>query len=171
MENGYAQTRVADVAARAGLTERTFFRHFADKREVLFSQDEELLGALLDGIGAAPEGATAVEAAAAGAVALAAVLQPERDALRRRQQVIEGEAELRERDAAKQARWTACMAERLAGRGHRPADAALAAEVVGGCLRTAYREWLADRAPTRLATRLAGNLDRLPALLAPSPGR
>ena len=41
-ERGYAHTTVGDIAERAGLTERTFFRYFTDKREVLFSGSKEL---------------------------------------------------------------------------------------------------------------------------------
>ena len=49
-ERGFEQTTVAEIAQRAGLTERTFFRHFADKREVLFSGevDDLVLSALAD---------------------------------------------------------------------------------------------------------------------------
>ena len=32
IERGFEQITVAEIARRAGLTERTFFRHFADKR-------------------------------------------------------------------------------------------------------------------------------------------
>jgi len=54
LERGYDQTTVAEIAGRAGLTERTFFRHFSDKREVLFRGDE-LAQAMADAIDAAPE--------------------------------------------------------------------------------------------------------------------
>lgn len=164
-QQGYAATRVADIAARAGLTERTFFRHFADKREVLFAQDQQLLAALLDGVAAAPAQAGAVAAAEAGTRALAAALQPQRALLRRRQQVIESDEELRERDAAKQARWIVALTARLSERGHPPTEAALAAEVVGACLRIAYRQWLNDRAAASLQTRLSELVDRLPTLV------
>ncbi len=55
LENGYDQTTVAEIAGRAGLTERTFFRHFTDKREVLFRGDE-LAQAMADAIDSAPRG-------------------------------------------------------------------------------------------------------------------
>ena len=33
---GFEQTTATEIAQSVGLTERTFFRHFSDKREVLF---------------------------------------------------------------------------------------------------------------------------------------
>src|ERR1700716_1872465 len=65
-DRGYEQTTVAEIAQRAGLTERTFFRHFADKREVLFSGSENLLEAIGGAVDSAPASATGIEAVAAG---------------------------------------------------------------------------------------------------------
>src|SRR6059036_3441226 len=65
-ERGFDQTTVAEIAQRAGLTERTFFRHFADKREVLFSGSENLQEAIVGAVESAPASATAIEAVAAG---------------------------------------------------------------------------------------------------------
>src|SRR5579864_5698530 len=66
LERGFENTTVAETAERAGLTERTFFRHFADKREVLFSGSSELQEAMVAAVTAAPEGATPIDAVAAG---------------------------------------------------------------------------------------------------------
>src|SRR3954454_9218805 len=65
VERGFEQTTVADIAARAGLTARTFFRYFADKREVLFDGSRRLQQTMLDGLGNAPANASAIEAIAA----------------------------------------------------------------------------------------------------------
>ena len=59
VEQGYDATTVAEIAARAGLTERTFFRHFTDKREVLFSGSAQLSELLAQEVARAPEGHTA----------------------------------------------------------------------------------------------------------------
>src|SRR3546814_13495128 len=64
LKRGYDQTTVAEIAGRAGLTERTFFRHFSDKREVLFRGDE-LAQAMADAIDAAPETTAPLDAVAA----------------------------------------------------------------------------------------------------------
>ena len=53
---GYEQTTAADIAAEAGVTQRTFFRHFADKREVLFSGEDEFIDAITSAVVSAPQG-------------------------------------------------------------------------------------------------------------------
>src|SRR5215469_13715779 len=54
-ERGFDQTTVTEISERAGLTERTFFRYFADKREVLFWGQEHLRDLYVRAIVAAPE--------------------------------------------------------------------------------------------------------------------
>ena len=68
LEHGFEQTTVAEIAERAGLTERTFFRHFADKREVLFDGAAALTEVLVSAVAHAGEQATPFEAAAEGVV-------------------------------------------------------------------------------------------------------
>src|SRR4051812_5557079 len=75
LDPGYEQTTVADIAARAGVTERTFFRHFADKREVLFDGSAEFQATVLAAIAAAPATASALAGAVAGMDAAAGYLQ------------------------------------------------------------------------------------------------
>src|ERR1700754_2329756 len=60
-ENGYDETTVAQIADRAGLNRATFFRHFADKREVLFGGEDLLAGLFADGVRSAPAEATPPE--------------------------------------------------------------------------------------------------------------
>src|SRR2546430_1174488 len=117
-EKGYDKTTVVEIAERAGLTKSTFFRHFPDKREVLFIGQERLSQLLADGIAAAPDSATPLEAVAAGLDAAAAMFQPEqREFGPLLHKVIDANPELQERDALKQARLTAAMTEALRQRG------------------------------------------------------
>src|SRR3712207_5341683 len=81
-ERGYAAATVDDIAARAGVSQRTFFRHFRDKEEVLFGADDRLLGVLVGGVRSAPEGTGAPHLVRAALLALAHELQPDREALR-----------------------------------------------------------------------------------------
>src|SRR5690348_6475853 len=78
-ERGFENTTVAEIAARAGLTERTFFRHYADKREVLFGGGGELLQVLVGAVAGAPQDAGPIDAVASGLDAVAEVLQERQD--------------------------------------------------------------------------------------------
>src|SRR5579871_351798 len=78
-ERGYANTTVAEIAQRAGLTERTFFRQFSDKRDVLFAGTDEFEGRIVDAIDAAPESLAPIAAAARGLEAAGAMLEQRRE--------------------------------------------------------------------------------------------
>src|SRR5579859_1897057 len=94
-ERGFAETTAAEIAARAGLTERTFFRYFADKREVLFSGAEAFAKLLTEGVAAAPPSAAPLDAIAAALGAMAATFEARRDFSRRRYALIRAHPELR----------------------------------------------------------------------------
>src|SRR5260370_1993077 len=107
-ERGFEQTTVAEIAARAGLTERTFFRHFADKREVLFAGSTALRDLIVDAVVGAPASATPIEAIAAGLdAATVAFTRERREHARRRQAIIAANAELRERALTTMASYSA----------------------------------------------------------------
>src|SRR6266581_9385232 len=98
IERGFEQTTVAEIAKRAGLTERTFFRHFADKREVLFAGTGTLQELLVSAVAGAPDSAAPMDAVAAALQAAGAVLQERRGYSRLRQAVIAANAGLQERE-------------------------------------------------------------------------
>src|SRR6202046_243994 len=101
-ERGFDQTTAAQIADRAGLTERTFFRHFADKREVLFGGSAVLQERIVTGGAEAPPPDGPREAGGCGLAAAASVLgQFRRDLSRQRYEVIVANPELRERELAK----------------------------------------------------------------------
>src|SRR3954453_7501160 len=98
-ERGFEQTTVAQIAERAGLTERTFFRHFVDKREVLFWGQAMLQELVVNTIGSQPELAAPITLVVAAFDAMAATFpQERRELLRQRQAVIAANAELQERE-------------------------------------------------------------------------
>jgi AcrR family transcriptional regulator len=144
-ERGYDQTTVAQIAERAGLTERTFFRHFADKREVLFGGGAVLEEALTTAVREAPAGATPYDVVAEALGRAAGFLDEERrERAPRRQAVIEAHAELRERELGKMLAWAATLAAGLEERGVEPRLAGLIAETGIAVFRTAFAAWVAD---------------------------
>src|SRR5215468_10649060 len=104
-ERGYDRTTVEDIAARAGLTERTFFRYFADKREVLFSGSKELEKVIVDSIASAPPEARPIEVVQAAFEAAGAELVERRDLqfVRARHALVLEHAEIQERELIKMA--------------------------------------------------------------------
>src|SRR5689334_19619355 len=100
-ERGFDRTTVADIAARAGVTERTFFRYFADKREVLFDGAHTLERAVVDGIAAAPATATPIDVVAEAFAGASSVLEDRRDFARQRAAAIAATPALQERELLK----------------------------------------------------------------------
>jgi len=143
-EHGFDATTVAEIADRAGLTKSTFFRHFADKREVLFGGQDLLVERFGDAIRNAPPGVTAAGCLAAALEAAAAAFTPDRHALApQRRAVIAAHSELQERELLKRARLASAMAEALRGRGADDTTARLAADMGVLAFSTAYARWAA----------------------------
>jgi AcrR family transcriptional regulator len=159
VERGFEQTTVAEIANRAGLTERTFFRYFSDKREVLFYGAASLQELLVTTVTDAPAGTSPISAVA-GAIEIAgALFQERRDGSRTRQAVIEANAELKERELIKLAALAAAMAEALRGRGVKDPIASLAAEAGIAVLKISFEEWVSlsgdDDLPLRMRAAFA----------------
>jgi AcrR family transcriptional regulator len=143
-ENGYDATTVAEIADRAGLTKSTFFRHFADKREVLFGGQDMLVQLFSDAIRTAPASATTAECLAAALESVAVAFTPDRhDLAPQRRAVIAANSELQERELLKRARFGSAMADALRARGADEVTARLAAEVGALAFSTAYARWAA----------------------------
>lgn len=140
---GFEQTTAAEIAHRVGLTERTFFRHFSDKREVLFHGQHEFLQAFLDGIDAAPAEASPFELVTAALRSAAAFFSDERRAhARTRQGVINHNPALQERELHKLAGLATTVAEALRGRGVGEPAATLAAESASTVFGIAFGRWI-----------------------------
>ena len=166
-ERGYDRTTVAEIADRAGVTARTFFRHFADKREVLFAGSEELERHMVEALVAAPESATPMEAVAAAVLSSADFFDDlRRDYSRRRQAVIAATPELRERELIKLASLTAAFTEALRKRGAGEDVAALAAETGVAVFRVAFERWIAEPDGVGLADVIRSTLATLSGLTA-----
>jgi AcrR family transcriptional regulator len=144
-ERGYEETTVAEIAERAGLTERTFFRHFADKREVLFRGSGELQELMVDAVDAAPPSATPMEAITVGLAAAGAIFDaPRRPYSLQRQSVIDANPELQERELVKLASLAAALADALRRRGLHDPAAGITAEAGVAVFRVAFEQWVRD---------------------------
>ena len=141
-ERGYEHTTVIEIAERAGLTKSTFFRHFQDKREVLFGGDT-MTGLLVEGIAAAPATATPYEAVAHAldAAGREAFTPAHREFSARRRAVIATNPELQEREALKGLGLTASMTDALKRRGVPDLTSCVAAELGALALKIAYERW------------------------------
>jgi AcrR family transcriptional regulator len=165
-ERGFEQTTVAEIAKQAGVTERTFFRHFADKREVLFWGAGSLQQLLVSTLASTPDSAAPIAAVAAALEAAGALLQQRRDYARQRQTVIAANAELQERELIKLAALSAALADTLRRRGVRDPAASLAAEAGIAVFRIAFERWINETNQRDLSQLIRESLDELKAVTA-----
>ncbi len=165
-ERGFEQTTVAEIARRAGLTERTFFRHFADKREVLFAGAGTLQEFLVSAVADAPDSVAPIDAVAAALGAAGALLQERREYARQRQAVIAANAELRERELIKLASLASALAGALRRRGISDPAASLSAEAGIAVFKIAFERWINETSQRDLPQLIRESLDELKAVTA-----
>ncbi len=165
-ERGFEQTTVAEIAKRAGLTERTFFRYFADKREVLFWGAGLLQDLLVSTVASAPDSAAPIDAVAAALEAAGALFQERRESVRQRQAVIAANAELQERELIKLASLASALASALRRRGVTDPAASLAAEAGIAVFRIAFERWITETSRQGLPQLVRESLDELKAVTA-----
>jgi AcrR family transcriptional regulator len=165
-DRGFDRTTVAEIAEQAGVTERTFFRHFADKREILFSGAGQLQALLVDAVLDAPDGASPFGAVRRALDAAGVVFDDRREFSRRRQAIIMGSEELRERELIKLATLAGALADALRRRGVDDPEAALTGEVAIAVFRVAFESWVADDDPAGLTERFRSSFDAVRAVAA-----
>jgi AcrR family transcriptional regulator len=169
-ERGYDSTTVQEIADRAGLTKMTFFRHFPDKREVMFAGQDIHAQLLSDAIASSPASATPLTAVGAALDALTGTFTDDRREMSTRLRVvIDGNDELRERAGFKRAGLAAAMAGALRQRGVPEPAAGLAAELGMRAFDQAYDQWLdpaASQTLTELARRALDQLRNAAAMLS-----
>ena len=163
-ERGFEGATTAEIAERAGLTERTFFRHFADKREVLFGKQGQLQTALTEAIAAAPANLAPLEVVAHGlAKGAGAIFEANRHSVLQRQAVLETVAGLKEREMLKMAALCAAIAGALGERGADETTASLCAEMGIIVFRTAFARWSEPDNARPFAELVGETLDQLKA--------
>jgi AcrR family transcriptional regulator len=165
-ERGFDQTTVAEIAARAGLTERTFFRHYADKREVLFGGSSGFSGRLVQSVADAPTGATPIEMIAAVLATAGGLFAERLDHARQRQRIIDAHADLQERELIKLASLAASLAEALRQHGVADTAARLAAEAGVAVFKIAFDRWIDENNAAPLSDIIRESLAELKAVTA-----
>ena len=144
-ERGYDATTTAEIAARAGVTERTFFRHFPDKREALFDGEAAFRDALTEAVASAPEGLALMDVLLCAFRSVEPMLERNRRFTEPRRQLIARTPALQERVLTKTANLIAALSAALGRRGFDPAT--LAAQVGMAALGYAAEAWFDDPTP------------------------
>ncbi len=165
-ERGFEQTTVADIAARAGLAERTFFRHFADKREVLFGGSKALQELLVNAVAAAPESVAPMDAVITALEAAELFFSERHEHARKRQRILAANVELLEREVMKFASLSAALAEVLRGRGVSDPAAGLTADAGMAVFKVAFEHWIEETNQRNFRALVRQSLDELRAVLA-----
>ena len=167
---GYERTTVADIAARAGLTERTFFRHYADKREVLFGGSAMLRDELLRALADVPPDVPTIEAVRIAVEAISALMRGRRAFAQARQRIVMAHADLQERELIKRATLTAVLAEGLQQRGVPAQTADLAADMGMGMFHVGFSRWLDGPETCELVDIVHEGFAELKTLASGAPG-
>ena len=165
-ERGFDETTVADIAERAGLTERTFFRYFTDKREVLFWGQSALLQLATEKIEQMPTSAAPMEVVVAALKSAGSVFSERRAHSLQRQTVIDANPGLQERELSKLALLATAIADALCARGIAAAPARLLAETGVVVFKVAFGRWISDATNRAFDMHLAESLDQLKTLAA-----
>jgi len=162
------QATVEEIAARAGVTERTYFRYFADKREVLFSGAKELEKSIVDRIESAPREAGPLQTVVAAFEAAGAELQDRRDLrfVRARFALVTRHAEIQERELIKMASLATAVAKGLRARGVSEPAASLAAEAGIAVFKVGFERWVSERKPRDFAAHIRAAVGVLRAIAA-----
>jgi AcrR family transcriptional regulator len=165
-EQGYEATTVAEISERAGLTKRTFFRHFTDKREVLFKGSEELGHVWLEGVASAPADATALAMVMAGLDPVAEMFTERHEFAGLRSQIIAANPELQERELIKLQNLAGSIKGALIERGISVNAAVLAAQAGVTVFHVAFAHWVAQDDPTAFRRLMDESLDELRSVTA-----
>lgn len=143
-ENGFDETTAAQIAERAGLTERTFFRHFPNKADILFDSQKLLETALNDAIRQVPANLPPLQALQQALFAIAPIFEEHRNFSEPRQKIIAATPVLREREMAKGAALAETVSLAMQSRGVDSQRAGLAAQIGFVVLTQALEAWFAD---------------------------
>jgi AcrR family transcriptional regulator len=169
-ERGYDATTAAQIAERAGLTKTTLFRHFTDKREILFQGQETLIALAFDGVNSAPKDSAPFEVLRAGVFALCSVHAAEqRETGRRLDPILSSSTELQERAVFKRSAITAALREALAARLRDPRQASVLADIGIRAYYDGFASWIATTDDGSLTDVVSRELDGYEPLVTMTP--
>jgi AcrR family transcriptional regulator len=160
-QRGYESTTVEEIAERAGLSERTFFRYFVDKREVLFWGAQTLEELLVGAVNDAPTNEAPIEVVVSALERSGEMFDDRRDGARQRQAVIAANAQLRERELIKLASLASALAKALVQRGVSTVTADLAAQAGVAVFAVAFERWVDESNEVDLATLIRASFNEL----------
>lgn len=167
VERGYDKVTVAEIAEHAGLKKRTFFRYYADKREVLFAGSAEFEHSIVEAVRAAPATAAALDAVIGALAEAGTGLASWGEPVRQRQRVIASSPELRERELFKMQALAASVAQALSCRGVEGLTATLVAQVGVTAFTSAFQQWTEATGPQDFSTSMQNVLGHLRAAVCP----
>ena len=163
LERGYDHTTVAEIAQRAGLTERTFFRHFADKREVLF-RGEVLARAIVAVLKDVPPSVAPLDAVGTALESQSEFFDQRRPYSKNRQAVIDANPALQERELIKLDSMATMIAAAMRDRGVTESAATLTAQAGVAVFKVAFQRWSDDPSNQVLAVHIRATLAELKAV-------
>jgi len=161
LDRGYDEVTVAEIAEHAGLTKRSFFRHYADKREVMFAGAAEFQAQIVEAVRAAPGSTPAIEAVTSALTAAGSGLVAWGEVTRRRQRTVASSTELQERELIKMDTLTAAVAGALRERDVETLTAELVARAGVAVFVTAFQRWTEASEPADFPALMDAALARL----------
>lgn len=160
-QRGLSGPTAAEIAARAGVSERTFFRHFPDKLDVFFGDETRLREELTSALAATSSGPSALRIVLSGLRVLAAGFTTHRVAIVRRAEIIAAHPQLRERELERTFEWSEIITEALVARDVQRVTARRAALVALAVFRASYEEWIAGNGEGSLEDVLDATVERV----------
>lgn len=167
-EQGYEATSVEEIARRAGLTQRTFYNHFPDKREVLFGLSDRFQAEAVAAVRARPDLLPPLDRVVhALQTVCEATFEPLRPTVVRRLGVIRASRELQERELTKQATLVDVLGEVLVDSGVDRDAALLVASAALLVQQAAVDVWARPGERRTLSELMSCSLDALRRATAP----
>ena len=159
-EQGYAATTVPEIAAKAGLTERTFYRYFTDKREVMFwrAGDHQIM--IAKEIARAEAGLHPLAMVAHAFESVAPFIDSHRPIVELRQLLISTHGDLQERELMKLHMLASTVEQALQQRGIDRSHARVVAEIGAAIWKVALENWRADDMEKSFADHVQAALNR-----------